>query len=396
MKYIVVLGDGMAGEPLECLKGRTTLDAADTPNMDALASAGTLGLATMVPAGMKPGSDVANLAVLGYDPQSCYSGRSPLEALSVGVKMEKTDVIHRCNIVTLTENEPYAEKTILDHSAGEITTREADILMDAVRDAFNNEEFQFYTGTSYRHITVWKNGTVQDFSQPHDHLGEVIGQYLPRGKFREMMEKSFHILNNHPINIARAAAGKNKANSLWFWGAGTKPSLENFFEKTGKRGAMISAVDLLKGIAVGAGMTVIDVPGATGGLHTNYEGKADAALKALEDHDFVYIHVEAPDEMGHQGSVENKIKAIENLDSRVISRVKKGMDEKGEAYKMLILPDHPTPIRIRTHTGNPVPYIVYDSRYESRKLVRYTEVDAAATGSLIETGHTLMAKFLEE
>ena len=396
MKYIVILGDGMAGEPLECLGGRTTLDAAHTPNMDHLASAGALGCAKMVPFGMKPGSDVANLAVLGYDPKTCYSGRSPLEALSVGVKMEDTDVIHRCNIVTLSENEPYEQKTILDHSAGEISTEEADILMDAIREAFNSEEFQFYTGTSYRHITVWKEGSVRDFYQPHDHLGEVIGKYLPGGKFREMMEKSFDILNNHPINQKRAAEGKNKANSLWFWGAGTKPSLENFYEKTGKTGAMISAVDLLKGIAVGAGMTVVDVPGANGGLHTNYEGKADAALQALKDHDFVYIHVEAPDEMGHQGSVENKIKAIENLDSRVIARVKKGMDEWGEPYKMLILPDHPTPIRIRTHTAEPIPYILYDSRYEQRKIARYTEKDAAATGNLLEAGFQLMENFLQD
>lgn len=396
MKYIVILGDGMAGEPLEQLKGRTTLDAANTPNMDDLASAGALGLAKMVPAGMKPGSDVANLAVLGYDPKTCYSGRSPLEALSVGVKMLDTDVIHRCNIVTLSEEEPYEQKTIIDHSAGEITTAEADILMDAIRENFNSEEFQFFTGTSYRHITVWKNGEVLDFAQPHDHLGEVIGPYLPTGKFREMMEKSFDILNNHPINQKRAAEGKNKANSLWFWGAGTKPSLENFFEKTGKTGAMISAVDLLKGIAVGAGMTVIDVPGATGGLHTNYEGKADAAVKALENHDFVYIHVEAPDEMGHQGSVENKIKAIENLDSRVIARVKAAMDKRNEAYRLLILPDHPTPIRIRTHTGEPIPYILYDSRFDQRKIARYTEKDAAQTCNLLEKGYKLMETFLNE
>lgn len=395
MKYIIVLGDGMAGEPLEKLGGKTTLEAAATPNMDLLASMGTLGLAKMVPAGMKPGSDVANLAVLGYDPKACYSGRSPLEALSVGVEMADTDVIHRCNIVTLTEDEPYEEKTIIDHSAGEISTEDADILMDAIREAFNNEEFSFFTGTSYRHITVWKNGVVQDFAQPHDHLGEKIGAYLPAGKFREMMEKSFAILNNHPVNEERAAKGLNKANSLWFWGAGTKPSLENFYEKTGKKGAMISAVDLLKGIAVGAGMTVIEVEGANGSLHTNYEGKADAAVKALEDHDFVYVHVEAPDEMGHQGGVENKIQAIENLDRRVIARIKDAMDKKGEDYRMLILPDHPTPIRIRTHTAEPVPYILYDSRYGQKKVACYTEASAAATGNFLEAGHQLMENFLK-
>ncbi len=398
MKYIVVLGDGMAGEPLEALGGKTTLDAACTPQMDALASMGEMGLAKMVPDGMKPGSDVANLGVMGYDPKDCYSGRSPLEALSVGVHMEPTDIVFRCNLVTLSEEEPYEEKTIIDHSAGEISTEDADILMNAVREAFNSQTIQFYTGTSYRHITIWKEGTVLDFEPPHDHLGEKTGNYLPKeALFREMMKKSFDLLNNHPLNLERAAQGKNKANSLWFWGAGTKPSLGNFREKTGLQGAMISAVDLLKGIAVGAGMKVIEVEGANGSLHTNYEGKAAAAVKAvLEDgHDFVYIHVEAPDEMGHQGSMENKIKAIENLDSRVIAPIKRAMDESGEDYRMLVLPDHPTPIRIRTHTSQPVPYVIYDSRHQEKKLARYTEEEAADTGIDIPQGHQLMEHFLQ-
>lgn len=399
MKYIVILGDGMAGEPLEALGGRTTLEAAATPTMDTLASMGQMGLAKMVPDGMKPGSDVANLAVLGYDPQRNYSGRSPLEALSVGVTMDPTDIIHRCNLVTLSEDEPYADKTIIDHSSGEISTADADILMDAVRQAFNNEQFQFFTGTSYRHITVWKNGTVLDFEQPHDHLGQVIGQFLPEHPaFRDMMERSFDILNNHPLNIQRAAEGKNKANSLWFWGAGTKPSLSNFQEKTGLKGTMISAVDLLKGIAVGAGMAVAEVAGATGSLHTNYEGKSAAAIKALleDGQDFVYIHVEAPDEMGHQGSMTDKITAIEYLDSRIVAPVKAAMDESGEDYRMLILPDHPTPIRIRTHSSEPVPFILYDSRHQAKKVARYTERDAAATGVYIQDGYTLMEQFIEK
>lgn len=398
MKYIVILGDGMAGEPLEALGGKTTLDAAATPNMDQLASMGTMGMAKMVPAGMKPGSDVANLAVLGYNPQNCYSGRSPLEALSVGVEMDDSDVVFRCNLVTLSEDEPYENKIIIDHSSGEISSEDADILMDAVREAFNSEEFQFYSGTSYRHITIWKQGQVLDFEQPHDHLGEVIGPYLPKQEqFRRMMERSFDILNNHPLNLRRAAEGKNKANSLWFWGAGTKPSLENFREKTGLRGGMISAVDLLKGIAVGAGMDVINVPGATGSLHTNYEGKADAAVKAVLEQgcDFVYVHVEAPDEMGHQGSMTNKIKAIENLDSRVVARIKAAMDASGESYRLLILPDHPTPIRIRTHTSEPVPYILFDSRRQAKRIARYTELEAAS-GPCIDQGWTLMAQFLEK
>lgn len=398
MKYMVILGDGMAGEPLAELNGRTALEAAATPNMDALASMGTMGLAKMVPAGMKPGSDVANLAVLGYDPMRNYSGRSPLEALSVGVAMEPADIIFRCNLVTLSENEPYAEKTIIDHSSGEISSEDADVLMDAVRAVFNNEQFQFYSGTSYRHITVWKEGTVLDFEQPHDHLGEVIGPYLPKETvFREMMEKSFDILNNHPLNVKRAAEGKNKANSLWFWGAGTKPALCGFQEKTGLKGAMISAVDLLKGIAVGTGMQVIEVEGATGSLHTNYEGKAQAAVKALleDGQDFVYVHVEAPDEMGHQGSVKDKVQAIEYLDSRVIGPVKAAMDASGEDYRLLVLPDHPTPICIRTHTSNPVPYVIYDSRRQARRVARYSEAEAATTGTYYPDGHMLMEQFLQ-
>ena len=397
MKYIVVLGDGMADEPMECLSGRTPLECAVTPVMDALASKGELGLAKTVPDSMKPGSDVANLAVLGYDPQKNYSGRSPLEALSVGVKMEPEDVIFRCNIVTLTEQEPYAEKKILDHSAGEISTEEANVLMDAIREHFNSDVFQFYTGTSYRHITVWKQGRVLQMEQPHDHLGEVIGNYLPKEEaFRQMMEESFKILNEHPVNLKRAAEGKNKANSLWFWGAGTKPSLPDFAEKNGVKGAMISAVDLLKGIAVGGNMKVIEVPGANGSLHTNYEGKAQAAVRAVleEDCDFAYVHVEAPDEMGHQGSVENKIKAIEYLDSRVLALIKEKMDASGQPYRLLIMPDHPTPIRCRTHTSDPVPYILYDSTSEQKKLAHYTEKEAAGTGILEAQGYRLMDRLL--
>lgn len=399
MKYIVVLGDGMADEPLDALGGLTPLAYAKTPVMDDLAGKGEMGLAKTVPASMKPGSDVANLAVMGYDPTKNYSGRSPLEALSVGVNMEPDDVVFRCNIVTLTENEPYAEKTILDHSAGEISTEEADVLMDAVRGCFNSDIFRFYTGTSYRHITVWKQGRVLDMEQPHDHLGEKIGAYLPKEQiFRDMMERSFDLLNNHPVNLKRAAEGKNKANSLWFWGAGTKPSLADFKEKTGLNGAVISAVDLLKGIAVGSGMRVIEVPGANGSLHTNYEGKANAAVKAVleEGCDFVYVHVEAPDEMGHQGSIPNKIQAIEALDSRVISVIKNAMDASAEAYRMLIMPDHPTPIRCRTHTSDPVPYILYDSTCQRKALARYSEKEAQATGIYEPEGYRLLDKLIQK
>lgn len=399
MKYIVVLGDGMADEPLEALGGKTPLEYAQTPCMDSLASMGHMGLVQNVPSGMAPGSDVANLSVLGYDPKRSYSGRSPLEALSVGVKMEPDDVIFRTNIVTLTEEEPYAEKTILDHSSGEIATKDADVLMNAIRAAFNSETVQFYTGTSYRHIMVWKKGKLVSLEPPHDHLGTQIGPWLPKEPMlREMMEESFPILNAHPMNLARAEAGKHKANSLWFWGAGTKPSLQNFEEKTGLKGAMISAVDLLKGIAVGAGMKVYQVPGATGSLDTNYEGKAQAAVKALlEDGcDFVYIHVEAPDEMGHQGLIHEKVQSIEYLDQRLIALVKKAMDDSGEDYRMLILPDHPTPIRVRTHTGSPVPFLLYDSTHPEKKKAKYSEAEAAATEDFEPDGYQLIDRLIQK
>lgn len=397
MKYIVVLGDGMADEPIPELGNRTPLDAAATPVMDELASKGSLGTVQNVPAGMAPGSDVANLSVLGYDPTANYSGRSPLEALSVGVQMDDDDVIFRSNIVTLTEDEPYEQKTILDHSSGEISTADADVLMDAIRAEFNSDVFRFYTGTSYRHILVWKGGKVCRLEPPHDHLGKVIGDYLPQeAVLRDMMKRSFDILNNHPLNLARAAAGKNKANSLWFWGAGTKPKVQNFYEKTGLHGAMISAVDLLKGIAVGAGMKVYNVPGATGSIDTNFEGKAQAAIDALlkDGCDFAYIHVEAPDEMGHQGRIQDKVKSIEYLDSRLIAKVKQAMEDAGEDCRMLILPDHPTPLRIRTHTSDPVPYLLYDSTHQLRKRERFTEESARAAGNFEPNGYRLLEQFI--
>ena len=397
MKYIVVLGDGMADRPVDALGGKTPLEAAVTPVMDALASKGTLGTVQNVPAGMAPGSDVANLSVLGYDPTANYSGRSPLEALSVGVTMDDDDVIFRSNLVTLTENQPYDQKIILDHSSGEISTADADVLMDAIRAEFNSERFRFYTGTSYRHILVWKQGRISPLEPPHDHLGHAIGPYLPQeAVLREMMERSYEILNNHPLNLARAAAGKHKANSLWFWGAGTKPQVQNFREKTGLTGAMISAVDLLKGIAVGAGMRVYNVPGATGSIDTNFEGKAQAAVDALlkDGCDFAYIHVEAPDEMGHQGRIQDKVKSIEYLDSRLIAPIKAAMEAAGENYRMLILPDHPTPLAIRTHTADPVPYLIYDSTRQLRKRDRLTEESARQADNFQPDGYKLLEEFI--
>ena len=399
MKYIVVLGDGMSDEPIEALGGKTPLEYASTPVMDELAGKGEMGMVQNVPAGMSPGSEIANLSVMGYNPLTDFTGRSPLEALSVGVEMEPDDVIFRCNVVTLTEEEPYAEKTILDHSADEISTADANILMDAIREAFNSEEFQFYTGTSYRHIMVWKKGRVSSLEPPHDHLTKVIGPWLPKeAVLRSFMERSFEILNNHPLNLARTAQGKRKANSLWYWGAGTKPALQNFTEKTGLTGAMISAVDLLKGIAVGAGMKVCQVEGATGSIDTNWEGKAQAAIDSLlrDGCDFAYIHVEAPDEMAHQGHMEEKVKSIEYLDSRIIAPVKKAMEDAGEDYRMLILPDHPNLLRLRTHVGDPVPYVLYDSTKERKSLACYSEREAAATGNFEPMGHMLMERFLQK
>ncbi len=399
MKYIIILGDGMSDEPIAALGGRTPLECADTPVMDELASKGEMGMVQNVPAGMSPGSEIANLSVMGYDPLTDFTGRSPLEALSVGVDMEPDDIIFRCNVVTLTEEEPYGEKTIVDHSSGEIPTAEADQLMDAIREAFNNEEFQFYTGTSYRHIMVWKHGRLAKLEPPHDHLTQKAGPWLPEETvLRNFMVKSFDILNNHPVNLRRAVEGKRKANSLWYWGAGTKPSLRNFQEKTGMKGAMISAVDLLKGIAVGAGMEVCQVEGATGSIDTNYEGKAQAAIFSLLEGgcDFAYIHVEAPDEMGHQGELEHKIQSITDLDHRLIAPIKKAMEDAGEDFRMLVLPDHPTPLRIRTHSGDPVPYVLYDSTKQLKKIARYTEAEAMATGIFEPQGCRLMEKFLSK
>lgn len=402
MKYIVILGDGMADEPIAALGDRTPLEVATTPMMDQLAPLSEIGLAKMIPQGMKPGSDTANLAVLGYDPKVYYSGRSPLEALSIGVPMKDSDIAVRCNIVTVSDdNLPYEEKTMIDHSSSEISTADAAILLEAVQKEFQNETYQFYTGTSYRHCLIINNGSVMELAQPHDILERVIGEYLPADKeLYDMMKKSYDILNNHPLNVERAKKGLNKANSLWFWGAGTKPLITSFEEKTGKRGAMISAVDLLKGIAVGAEMKVVFVDGADGTLHTNYEGKARAAVDVLleEGYDFVYVHVEAPDEMGHQGSVNRKVKAIEYLDEKVIRPVKKAMDASGEAYRMLILPDHPTPIACRTHTSDPIPYLLYDSTKAEIKQVnaQYNEKHAAQSGVMVSEGYRLIERLLAE
>lgn len=400
MKYLIILGDGMADKDIPELGNKTPLEYADTPTMDKYSKWSEVGMVHTIPDGMAPGSDTANLSVLGYDPKQYYTGRSPLEALSIGVDMKTTDVALRCNIVTVsTDNLPYEEKTIIDHSSSEISTEDAAVLLEAVRKELENDIYKFYVGTSYRHLTIWDKGEVVELTPPHDVLGQVIGQYLPKDTaLREMMKKSYDILANHPVNVERMKKGLNPANSIWFWGAGTRPALSPFKEKTGHTGAMISAVDLLKGIAVGADMKVVEVEGANGGLDTNYEGKADAAVKALleDDMDFAYIHLEAPDEMGHQGSFERKVKAIENLDKRIIERVVSKLEAANEDFRMLVLPDHPTPVAIRTHVADPVPYMLYDSTNRLSKTWSYNEKDAEAGGIYISEGHTIINHLFEK
>ena len=398
-KYIIVLGDGMADEAIESLDGKTPLAYAATPAMDALSKKAEIGMVHTIPEGMKPGSDTANLAVLGYDPKKYYSGRSPLEALSIGVPMKDTDIALRCNIVTISEEDvPFEQRTIIDHSSGEISTEDCAVLLEAVKKELQNETYKFYVGTSYRHCLIWDKGEVVELTPPHDVLTQVIGQYLPQDEtLRRMMEKSYDILVNHPINIERKKQGLNPANCCWFWGAGTKPMLSSFEEKTGKKGMMVSAVDLLKGIAIGAGMGVANVEGANGGLHTNYAGKTQAALDALlqDGYDFAYIHLEAPDEMGHQGSAERKVQAIEYLDGKVVAPLHKALDEAGASYRMLILPDHPTPVRVRTHTSDSVPYMLYDSEHELDKTWNYNEKEAEMSGNFFAKGHTLIDYLFE-
>lgn len=400
MKYVVMLCDGMADEPIEQLAGMTPLEAAKTPNMDRLMKKSELGMVQTVPKGMAPGSDTANLSVMGYDPKIYYSGRSPLEALSIGVDMKADDVSFRCNVVTLSEEEEeYEKKHILDHSADEIATEDAAILIQALKEGLEREGYTFYTGVSYRHLLIQNHGKVVELTPPHDILTKEIGAYLPEDEvLRKMMKKSYEILSVHPLNVERKKKGLKPANSAWFWGAGTRPALSSFAEEHHKKGVMISAVDLLKGIAVGAQMDNISVEGANGGLHTNYAGKAQAAIDALtkDGYDFAYIHVEAPDEMGHQGLVDAKIEAIEKIDEHIIGPVADALTEAGMDLRMLILPDHPTPIRVRTHTGDPVPYMLYDSCATETENGMYCEKTADVSEKLIEHGHELIKYLLQE
>ena len=400
MKYVIVLGDGMADEPIEALNGETIIEHAKTPCLDRLSKESEIGMVHTIPDGMKPGSDTANLSVLGYNPRKYYSGRSPLEALSIGVPMKEDDIAIRCNIVTISEEDvPFEEKTIIDHSSDEISTEDCAVLLNAVKEQLESDIYHFYVGTSYRHCLIWNGGKVVELTPPHDVLTQVIGPHLPQDAvLKEMMRKSYDILKDHPINIKRKEQGLHPANCCWFWGAGTKPMLSSFEEKTGKKGMMISAVDLLKGIAVGAGMGISIVEGANGGLNTNYEGKTAAAVKALlqDGYDFAYIHVEAPDEMGHQGSMEKKLQAVENLDQRVIAPLTKALDEANAEYRLMVLPDHPTPIRLRTHTGDSVPFLLYDSTDKKQSDLTYGEKNAAKTGVFVAEGYQLIDHLFEK
>lgn len=401
MKYIVVLGDGMADEPIDALGGKTVLEAAHKPHMDYMAAHGELGLVRTVLDGMKPGSDVANLSVMGYDTRKCYTGRSPLEAASIGVRLKDTDVTFRANLVTLSDEERYEDKTMVDYSAGEISTEEARELIGAVEEALHTDALHFHAGVSYRHLLVWDGGSTNvNLTPPHDISDRKITEYLPKGEgaeqLLELMKKSERILKEHPVNQKRIAAGKRPATSIWIWGEGTKPKLDDFYGKFGKKGSVISAVDLIKGIAICAGMESIDVEGATGNYDTNFEGKAKAALDALMGgSDFVYIHLEAPDECGHQGDVEHKVQSVEWIDEKVIGYLRKELERMNIEYKMMVLPDHPTPIRLKTHVSDPVPYLIYNSAKPAETRQRYTEKEAEAAGRFIAEGHRLMEHFFE-
>lgn len=400
MKYVIVLGDGMADEPIEELGGDTIIEHASTPCLDRLSRESEIGMVHTIPDGMKPGSDTANLSVLGYDPKKYYSGRSPLEALSIGVPMKADDIAIRCNIVTISDDDvPFEEKTIIDHSSDEISTEDCAVLLQAVKEQLETEKYHFYVGTSYRHCLIWNGGKVVELTPPHDVLTQKIGPHLPKDPvLREMMRKSYDILKDHPLNRKRKEQGLHPANCCWFWGAGTRPALSSFEEKTGKKGMMISAVDLLKGIATGAGMGIAHVKGANGGLHTNYAGKTEAAVKALleDGYDFAYIHVEAPDEMGHQGSIEKKLQAVEYLDGQVIAPLTEALDKAGTDYRLMVLPDHPTPICKRTHTGDSVPYLLYDSTDRKKSNLLYGEKNAAKSGIFIPEGHKLIDHLFEK
>ena len=429
-KYIVIVIDGAADYRIAELGDKTPLQAAKKPAMDYLAIHGKLGMVKTIPDGMSPGSDTANLSILGYDPGVYYSGRSSLEAVSMGIKLSDNDITFRCNLVTLSEAKNYSDRIMVDYSAGEITTEESSILIKDLAKLLNTEEIKFYPGVSYRHLIVWKGGPDGfELTPPHDISGRRIGKYLPGGKYKDiilnLMLKSAEILKDHPLNKKRISSGNKPANSIWIWGRGNKPGLDSFFKKYGIDGSVISAVDLVKGIAICAGLKAVNVKGATGNIHTNFSGKAEAAVNEIkEGKDFVYIHIEAPDECGHQGNVLNKVKAIEIIDEKVVKVIKDSLDGMGVNYKIMILPDHPTPVSKMTHTSEPVPFLIYESSNEIKSLPEaksvngkkganwkqsspepenkslysqtYDEFSAQKTGLFIDGGHKLLDYFLKK
>ncbi len=401
MKYIVILGDGMADYPIPELDNKTPLQYAKKPNIDMLAKKGTVGLVKTIPDGIAPGSDAANLSVMGYNPKVYYTGRSPLEAVSMGIELSPTDVALRCNLVCLSEAEDdYADKTMIDYSSDEISTAEAKILIEAVNSELKSSDITFCPGISYRHCMVWNNGkTNLGCTPPHDISDRKVTEYLPKeesGLLLNMMKKSYNILKDHPVNLDRKARGLRPANSIWLWGEGKKPALSSFPEKYNKTGAMISAVDLLKGIGICAGLESIDVDGATGNVDTNFIGKANAAIKALENgKDFVYVHVEAADESGHRYEIDNKVKSIELIDAEVVGPILEAM-KKHDEYKVLVLPDHPTPLSLRTHTAEPIPFIIFDSTNEiDSPASSYDEFEAKKSNVFIDEGYKLMDLFIK-
>ena len=399
LKYLVLIPDGMADRPIPALGDLTPMEAAKKPMMDSLASRALCGTVSNVPAGMVPESDTANLAILSYDPKVYSKGRSPLEAMSLGLTMNETDTAIRCNVVTLsgTADDEYETRTILDHSSGNITTEEANELVKALNEALPLEGRKLYTGVSYRHCLIWNGADDKyDFCRPHDILDRVIGDYLPKeenggGEFLKYMKEGAKVLDNHPVNISRRARGLRPANSPWLWSPGRKPALPSFSEKWGLKAAVVCAVDLIKGIGVCAGCDTYNVEGATGDYDTNYSGKADVAIKAFADHDLVYVHVEAPDECGHQGEAELKKSSVELIDEKILTPVYEYLKSTGEEFRIMCLPDHPTPVEIRTHSIDPVPFFIYDSANEKEGAKAFTEKECAAMPLYIPAGSTLMS-----
>lgn len=401
MKYIVLLCDGMADFSIGELNGKTPMATAKKPTMDALAPFSVLGMAKTVPDGYKPGSDVANLSAMGFDPKTCYTGRSPLEAVSIGIDMKEQDVAFRCNLVTLSDEDEYSDKTMVDYSSSEITTEEAAKLIKAIAKELNDEERVFYSGISYRHCMIWEHGPVGlNLTPPHDISDQKITDYIPENPIiYSLMKKSYDILKNHPINLDRIKRRLHPANSIWLWGEGTKPSIPNFYDMYHVDGTVISAVDLIKGIGLAAGMDVPDNASWTGNIHTNFRSKADTAIKALlsDGKDFVYIHVESADECGHQGLLAEKIESIEKIDQHILSPLIEALAEAQEEYSILIMPDHPTPIALKTHTSDPVPFMLYRSNEnEDQHTGSFHEVNCSLSGVYIDPAHELMKILLQQ